>query len=74
MKISVLRKEHNKISSILMWSNFNMEKSKFSNLQPFELHKKLLDQYLEYCKFIEVKKYVNLCVYTIYILYRLVLS
>lgn len=36
-----------------------MDRKKFSALQPFELHKELLDKYLEYCKFIDIKKYVN---------------
>lgn len=35
-----------------------MLKNKLSTLQPFELHKALLDQYLEFCKSADIKKYV----------------
>nr|BAH72830.1 ACYPI004282 [Acyrthosiphon pisum] len=33
-----------------------MDRKKLVALQPFELHKELLDKYLEYCKFIDLKK------------------
>lgn len=36
-----------------------MDKKKLFDLQPFELHKELLDKYLEYCKHIDSKKYVD---------------
>lgn len=36
-----------------------MDKKKLNALQPFELHKELLDKYLEYCKFVDLKKFVD---------------
>lgn len=36
-----------------------MDRKKLFALQPYELHKELLDKYLEYCKFIDLKKCVD---------------
>lgn len=48
-----------------------MNKLKLSTLEPFELHKKLLDKYLKYCKFVDRKKYVYIWILLKIIFYQI---